>query len=152
MVLSGFLPVGRGATGTVPTDRLRQPDIRRAFGVLKVWAMAYLVASVLTLAAVFVVPHGDTGEFAGVWIRCAVVVLIAGIIAVLAVRSEHGHRRAYRILRVFVYLESLGFILVALIVPGYPLWLRIAQGVIGLFAVGTAVATGNGPLRRAFAP
>jgi hypothetical protein len=145
MLLSGFLPIGQG--GTVPDHRLRQPDTRRAFHTLRRWALAYLSASMLTLIASFV----EDGGAIGVWIRCAVVVLIAAVINVLLARAERGHRRAYRVLRVFAYLESLGFIVVALIVPGYPPWLRIAQAVIGVFAVGTAVATTDARLRRTFA-
>lgn len=144
MLLSGFLPMGHG---TVPEHRLRQPDTRRTFHRLRRWALAYLATSVLALAATFVMPVGDIG----VWIRCAVVVLIAAVITVLVARAERGHRRAYRVLRVFAYLESLGFVVVALVVPGYPPWLRITQAVIGVFAVGTALATTDGRLRRAFA-
>lgn len=153
MLLSGFLPMGRGTD--VPEHQLRQPDTRRAFRRLRRWALAYLAASVLALAAAFVVLADETGgaggALVGVWIRCAVVVLIAAVITVLVARAERGHRRAYRVLRVFAYLESLGFIVVALVVPGYPPWLRITQAVIGVFAVGTALATSDGRLRRAFA-
>jgi hypothetical protein len=143
MLLSGFLP----GQGTVPEHRLRQPDTRQAFHTLRKWALAYLSTSVLALTAAFVMLVGDIG----VWIRCAVVVLIAAVINVLVARAEHGHRRAYQVLRVFAYLESLGFVVVALVVPGYPPWLRITQAVIGVFAVGTAIATSDGRLRRAFA-
>ena len=150
MLLSGFLPTGHG--GTVPEQRLRQPDTRQAFRTLRRWALAYLATSVLALIASFVLLIEDAdGGVIGVWIRCAVVVLIAAVITVLLTRAERGHRRAYRVLRVFAYLESLGFVVVALVVPGYPPWLRIAQAVIGVFAVGTAVATTDGRLRRAFA-
>lgn len=141
MVLSGFLSSGQG---TVPEHRLRQPDTRRAFHRLRRWALAYLATSMLALVAAF-------GTDVGVWIRCAVVVLIAAVVNLLLARAERGHRRAFRVLRVFAYLESLGFVAVALVVPGYPLWLRIAQAVIGVFAVGTAVATGDARLRRTFA-
>ena len=149
MLLSGFLPIGR--RGTVPGHRLRQPDTRRGFRRLRRWALAYLATSVLALAAAFVVLADDTGgAVIGVWIRCAVVVLIAAVVNVLLARAERGHRRAFGVLRVFAYLESLGFVMVALVVPGYPPWLRIAQAVIGVFALGTAVATGDARLRRTF--
>lgn len=150
MLLSGFLPTGPG--GTVPEHRLRTPDTRQAFHTLRRWALAYLSASVLALVASVVVLVEDVdGGVIGVWIRCAVVVLIAAVITVLLARAERGHRRAYRVLRVFAYLESLGFLVAALIVPGYPPWLRIAQAVIGVFAVGTAVSTTDVRLRRTFA-
>lgn len=149
MLLSGFLPFGQRTD--VPEHRLRQPDTRRAFHRLRRWALAYLATSVLALATAFVVLSDETGgAVIGVWIRCAVVVLIAAVINVLVARAERGHRRAYRVLRVFAYLESLGFVVVALVVPGYPPWLRITQAVIGVFAVGTALATSDGRLRRAF--
>jgi hypothetical protein len=143
-MISGFLSTGH--TTPVPEHRLRQQETRRAFQTLRRWALTYLATSVLALAAAF-----PLTESIGAWIRSAVVMLIAAVINVLVARSEEGHRRAYRILRVFAYLESLGFVVVALIVPGYPLWLRITQAVIGVFAVGTAVATSNIHLRRTFA-
>lgn len=150
MVLSIFQ--SGGTAGKVPAERLQQPEVRRAFRHLRLWALAYLAASGLALVAAFVVPHGGSvGSAIGVWIRCGVVTLIAGIIYVLAIRAQGGRQRAFRVLRVFVWLESIGFILVALIVPGYPLWLRIVTAVIGLLALGTALASGSRHLRGVLA-
>lgn len=147
----GLFGIGSDA-GKVSADRLIQPAVRRAFRAVRVWAFVYLMASAIALIAAFLVPHGaDGGSFIGTWVRCAVVALVAAVINVLAVAAQRGGRRSYGILRVFVWLESLGCVLVVLIVPNYPLWLRLATVVIGVFAVGTAVATSNHHLRGAFA-
>lgn len=152
MVFTIFEPAGAGTAGKVPAERLQRPEVRRAFRVLKVWALAYLAASTLELVTAFAVPYdGSTGSAIGVWIRCSVVTLIAAVIYALAIVAQGGRRRAHRALRVFAWLESVGFILVALIVPGYPLWLRLTTLVVGVFAIGTAIAAGNRQLREAFA-
>lgn len=152
MVINILQPGGVGAAGKVPAQRLQQPEVHRAFRTLKSWSLAYLGVSVLVLAASFVVlQDASLGSAVGAWIRCGVVAVIAGIIYGLVVSAKRGQRRSYRILRVFAWLESLGFLVVAVVVPGYPLWLRITSLVVGVFAVATAVASGNRHIRAAFA-
>ncbi|MFC4243200.1 hypothetical protein ACFOYW_07425 [Gryllotalpicola reticulitermitis] len=148
--LSIFKLFRRGTGGTVPEQRMQAPEVRRAFRTLRGWALTYLITAALALVASFVIPHASTGGTIGVWIRCGVVVLISAIIYALSLRAQRGHRSSYRTLRVFAWLESIGCILVALIVPGYPIWLRAATIVIGVFAVGTAVTAGSRRIRRAF--
>ncbi|WP_033291771.1 hypothetical protein [Amycolatopsis jejuensis] len=150
MILGNHLFTRDGGTGSVPHRNLQQPHVRKAFRVLKGWNLAYLATSVLALIASFVLPEPG-GSAIGVWIRCGVVTLIAALIYFLTTRAGKGDRRAYRTLTVVAYLESIGFLVVALIVPGYPLWLRAAQIVVGVFAIGTALATSNRQLRQAFA-
>lgn len=151
MVINILQPGGAGAAGKVPAQRRQQPEARRAFRTLKAWSLAYLGVSVLVLAAsVVVLQDADLGSAVGSWIRCGVVALIAAVIYALAVRAQGGQRRSYRVLRVFAWLESIGFLVVAVAVPGYPLWLRVASLVVGVFAIGTAVASGNRTIRAVF--
>jgi len=141
----------RSAGRRLPARLLSDPKLKSAFRRLRIWALGYVLSSVLLVAAAVTIPlSDDDGGRIGIVLRSAGMAVVALVIFGLATMTQHGSRNAFRYIRVLACLESIGFVVVSLVIPGDPTEIKIAKAVIGVLAIGTAVASLSPTIGRAF--
>ena len=150
-ILINPLYLFRSAGPRLPARVLSDSKLRGAFRRLRVWALGYVLSSALLVAAAVTIPLSeDDGGRLGIVLRSAGMAVVALVIFWLASMSQRGSRNAFRYLRVLACLESVGFVVVSLVIPGDPTEIKIAKAVIGVLAIGTAVASLSPTIGRAF--
>jgi hypothetical protein len=132
-------------------ESMNHPRSRTAFRSVKLLVGCYLGLSVLTLVAIVLLRNNTAIVTPAVWIRGTIVAASALLTASFAVQMARGSNRGYLRLRIVS-----GIMLVAIVVimalPGiFPLWMKIEQGVCGLFLLGVVVVINGKHLRSAFA-
>lgn len=118
----------------------------------KVWTLvrtvfvAVLVISVATLGVAAVV-----GGNWVVWLRGAAVAAASVWLVALAGQAARGRRSAYVRIRFVTLAAPVGIALIILAPDsGYPGWMKVEQGVIGVLVAAVAVAVNRRAVREAF--
>jgi hypothetical protein len=126
-------------------------NLRPELRIVNLLVGCYLGLSVLTLAAIALLRNDPAIVNPAVWVRGTIVVASAALMAVLATRTARGSRGAYRRLRI-VSAVMLVAIVVIIALPGdFPMWLKIEQGVCGLFLGGVVLIANGERVRSRFA-
>jgi uncharacterized protein (DUF983 family) len=135
----------------VPTTaRVDRPQLREVLRRLNVLTGAYLGLSIAALAVATLLRNHPAEVNSAVWTRGSIAAVSALLIALFAVRTARGARRAYLRLRIVSAISVAGFALV-LALPGFPLWMKVEQGVCGLLLLGVVALVNGRDLRAAFA-
>ncbi|MEV4096392.1 hypothetical protein [Streptosporangium saharense] len=118
----------------------------------KVWTLvrtlfvAVLVISVATLGVAAVV-----GGNWVVWLRAAAVAAASVWLVALAGQAARGRRSAYVRIRFVTLAAPVGIALIILAPDsGYPGWMKVEQGVIGVLVAAVAVTVNRRAVREAF--
>ncbi|MER7209078.1 hypothetical protein ABZ470_15390 [Streptosporangium sp. NPDC020072] len=118
----------------------------------KVWSLvralfvAVLVISVAALGTAAVV-----GGNWVVWLRGAAVAVASAWLVVLAGQAAHGRRSAYVRIRFVTAAAPVGIVLIILAPDsGYPGWMKVEQGVIGVLVAVVAFTINRRAVREAF--
>jgi hypothetical protein len=105
-----------------------------------------LALSVATLAAA-----AAFGGNTAVWVRGAIVTVIATLLISLAKRAFGGSRAAYRRMRLMTTIAPVAVVvIVALPHDGFPTWMKVEQAAVGLLLATAAVMLGHIPVQRAY--
>jgi hypothetical protein len=121
---------------------------RSRFRVIRILLLAYLLATVATLA-VLAVRHDDAAFATDeAWGHAIVVLAFAVLLLPAAARAAAGSRGAYRRLRIVsVVIPAVSVVLVAL--PHLlPPWMRVEQAAYGVLLLVVAVLAASSPVRR----
>jgi hypothetical protein len=124
--------------------------VRPRFLAIQVLLLAYLLATVATLA-VLAVRHDDAAFATDeAWGHAIVVLAFAVLLLPAASRAAAGSRGAYRRLRIVsVVIPAVSVVLVAL--PHLlPTWMRVEQAAYGVLLLVVAVLAASAPVRRSF--
>ncbi|KIZ13671.1 hypothetical protein [Streptomyces natalensis] len=133
------------------TPGLDHPRSRTALRSVQRLVSGYFGLSVLTLVAIVLLRGDAAAVNDAVWIRGTLVVVSAVVMFVCAVRAARGSRPAYRRMRIISTVMVL-VIAVIIALPGtFPLWMKIEQGVCGLFLTGVVAILNGRHLRTLFA-
>ncbi len=112
---------------------------------------AFLVLSVLTVAAVVLLGGHPSLVTDAAWVRTPLVALSAFALWLIARRAAKGHAGSYRRLRI-ISIVVLGAIVVIVSLPGLlPLWLRVEQGACGLIMLAVVILANHREVRTAVA-
>ncbi|MER5644896.1 hypothetical protein [Streptosporangium sp. NPDC002524] len=86
-----------------------------------------------------------------VWVRGGAVAAASLWLISLAGQALKGKRSAYVRIRILSILGTIGIVLIC-VAPdsGYPLWMKVDQGVIGLLLAGVAILANRHAVRAAF--
>ncbi|WP_436758097.1 hypothetical protein [Streptosporangium sp. V21-05] len=86
-----------------------------------------------------------------VWVRGGAVAAASLWLISLAGQALKGKRSAYVRIRTLSILGTIGIVLIC-VAPdsGYPLWMKVDQGVIGLLLAGVAILANRHAVRAAF--
>lgn len=135
---------------TLTVDRLAA--VRPALdAVRRLWWLCAAV-SLLALAVAAVLAIVDPAEVNWVvWLRGSVVAVASLVFVVVTRAASRGSRRAFTRMRWISIIAPIGIGLI-IISPdsGYPLWMKIEQGVIGILIVAIAVLLNRRSTRAAF--
>jgi hypothetical protein len=135
---------------TVRSKELLVTAARSRFHAIRILLLAYLLATVATLA-VLGVRHADAAFATDeAWGHAIVVLAFAVLLIPAASRAAAGSRGAYRRLRIVsVVIPVVSVVLVAL--PHLlPPWMRVEQAAYGVLLLVVAVLAASGPVRRSF--
>lgn len=117
-----------------------------AYGRVRALFATVLLLSIATLGAAAII-----GAQAPVWVRSAIVTVIAVVLLVLARRAYRGSRAAYLRMRLMTTIAPVGVaVIVALPHDGFPAWMKIEQAVVGVLLLAAAVIVGRIAVRRAY--
>jgi hypothetical protein len=111
---------------------------------------AYLVLSVLTMAAIVVFRDDASMVTDTVWVRCTIV-LVSAVLTVLFARSAaRGSRRGFLRLRIVTAVMVVAIVVIVSL-PGFlPVWVRVEQGVCGLLLLAVVVMINGSRVRPVF--
>lgn len=138
-------------TQILDEGQLKHPRSQMAFRSVKALALCYLGISVLTFFAIILLRNHTAIVTPAVWIRGTIVVASALLTTSFAYRMARGRSRAYLRLRL-VSAIMLVAVVVIIALPGtFPLWMKMEQGVCGLFLLGIVVIINKKHLRSTFA-
>ena len=130
---------------------INHPRAVKAFRRIKLLVGGYVGISALTLVAIVLLRNHASEVNSAVWTHGIIVVASALATFSFAVLAARGARRAYLRLRIISVVMVVA-IAVIIAVPGaFPLWMKIEQGVCGLFLIGVAVLVNGAHLRSLFA-
>ncbi|MBB4919376.1 hypothetical protein [Streptosporangium saharense] len=108
--------------------------------------VAVLVISVATLGVAAVV-----GGNWVVWLRGAAVAAASVWLVALAGQAARGRRSAYVRIRFVTIAAPVGIVLIILAPDsGYPGWMKVEQGVVGVLVAAVAIAVNRRAVREAF--
>lgn len=135
-----------------PADEaLADPRSLTAFRGMKVLVGCYIVLSVLTLVAAYVLRHDPGMVTDTVWVRGAIVAVASLLMFAFVSGTARGRRRAYLRLRITSAVMVVA-IAILISIPGFlPVWMRIEQGVCGLLLLGIVLIANGRHLRSLFA-
>ena len=109
--------------------------------------LAFLVLSVLTAAAVFLLGDHPSLVTDAAFVRTPLVALSALALWLIARRAAKGHAGSYRRLRI-ISIVVLVAIVVIVALPGFlPVWLRIEQAVCGLIMLAVVILANHREVR-----
>ncbi|WP_405778569.1 hypothetical protein [Streptomyces sp. NBC_00859] len=126
------------------------PRTKEAFRRIKLLVGAYLGLSVLTLAAVVLLRNDHAAVNAAVWIRGSIVAVSSLLLYAFATRAARGSRGAWRRLTVISSVMVAVIVVIIAVPGGFPVWMKIEQGVCGLLLIGTVSCATT--LRTVFTP
>jgi hypothetical protein len=110
---------------------------------------AFLTISVATVIAVVAMRHHPDLVTPAVWIRTPLVASSGVVLLLLARRAIAGHRGSFRRLRIISMVVLVAIIAVVAWPGAFPVWLRIEQGVCGLFMLSVVIRTNLRVVRSA---
>ncbi|GAA3040204.1 hypothetical protein [Microbacterium dextranolyticum] len=119
--------------------------------VARLWWLCAAV-SVLALVAAAILAIVDPAEVNWVvWLRGSVVAVASVIFVFVTKAAARGSYRAYTRMRWISILAPVGIVLI-LVAPdtGYPIWMKVEQGVVGITIAAVAVLLNRPSTRRAF--
>lgn len=131
--------------------QLNHPRSRMAFHRVKVFALCYLGTSVLTFVAIILLRNNTAIVTPAVWIRGTIVVASACLTTFFAYQMARGRSRAYLRLRLVSAIMLVAVVVIVALPGTFPLWMKIEQGICGLFLLGIVVVVNKKCLRSAFA-
>ncbi|QWF79483.1 hypothetical protein [Amycolatopsis sp. CA-230715] len=134
----------------ISEEALKHPRTLALFRGVRILVGCYVVLSVLTLLAAYLMRDDAAMVNDAVWVRGGIVALTSLLMLFFAVGTGRGRPRAYLRLRI---VSAVMVVAIAVIValPGFlPLWMRIEQGVCGLLLIGVVVLVNGGHLRSVF--
>ncbi|MBT2234643.1 hypothetical protein [Nonomuraea sp. NEAU-A123] len=118
----------------------------------KIWTpvrtlfVVMLAVSVLALGVAAIVG----GDWV-VWVRGVAVAAAAAWLIALTGQAEKGRRAAYIRIRFVATIAPIGILLiVAVPSSGYPLWMRVEQGLVGVLLVAVATLVNRRAVRQAY--
>jgi hypothetical protein len=126
--------------------------VRAQLGRIRKLLIAVAVLAVMTLVAAALL-HDRPGLVNWVvWVRGGAVALASLWLLSLVRQAGGGKRSAYVRIRLISLLAPIGALAI-LVAPdsGYPMWMKVDQGVIGLLLAGVAVVANQAAVRKAFA-
>jgi len=135
---------------TVTTDRLAavRPTLDT---VRRLWWLCAAV-SVIALAAAAILSIVDPADVNWVvWLRGSVVAAASLVFVVVTRAAARGSRRAFTRMRWISILAPIGICLI-IIAPdsGYPVWMKVEQGLVGILIAAIAVLLNRRATRAAF--
>lgn len=137
-------------TAVVPEADRNHPRSRKALRAVRLLVAAYVVLSVLTLVAAYLLRSHHSMVTDTVWIRGGIVAVTSLLMLTFAAGTARGRHRAYLRLRI---VSAVMVVAIAVLVslPGLlPLWMRIEQGVCGLILIGVVLIANGRQLRSLF--
>jgi O-antigen/teichoic acid export membrane protein len=126
-------------------------NIRTAMRHVNLLVGCYLGLSVLTLAAIVMLRADPAVVTAAVWVRGTIVVASAALLAVFSARAARGSRGAYLRLRIASTLMLVAIVVIIAVPEDFPLWLKVEQGVCGVFLAGVVLIANGARVRSEFA-
>lgn len=140
---------------TAPTTTVSpaDPGIQRALTIVRRLWLACSLVSIAGLVITTVLSIADPEEVTWVvWLRGSVVAVAGFVLMAVTAAAARGSRPAYVRLRWISILAPLGVIAIVLAPDaGYPLWMKIEQGTIGVLIALIAVQLNRPSVRAAFA-
>ncbi len=135
----------------VVVEDMTHPQIRKAFRSIRALLFGYLALGVITLGVIVVLRNDAAQVNSAVWTRGSIVVVTAVLLVMFTARAARGSAGAYRRLRVVSVVTPVAIAGIIAVPGGFPLWMKVEQGVCGLVMIAVAVIA-NGPhLRGVFA-
>jgi len=119
--------------------------------VRRLWWLCAAV-SLIALAAAAVLAIVDPAEVNWVvWLRGSVVAVASLVFVVVTRAAARGSRRAFTRMRWISIIAPIGIGLI-IVSPdsGYPIWMKVEQGLIGILIVAIAVLLNRRQTRAAF--
>jgi hypothetical protein len=139
-------------THTAPaTTPLDDPRVRSAFAAVKNSITVYGALGVVALAAVVVVASSGQPVNTFMWVRAALLPVIAVLVHRMAVAGSGGSRRAFERLSALSLVMPIAIVGVDLIPGVCPVWYAVLQAVCMLPVVRVAFLVRGPVLRPAFA-
>ncbi|MEV7010519.1 hypothetical protein [Streptosporangium sp. NPDC051022] len=110
----------------------------------------YVLISVLTLVAVYLMRDDPALVNDAVWVRGGIVAVTSVVMLGFVAGTSRGRRRSYLRLRIASAIMVAAVVVLASL-PGFlPVWMRIEQGVCGLVLTGVVVIANGRHLRSLF--
>ena len=123
---------------------------RGAFRRIKVVFGGYLVLSLLTVLAAFILRNDAAVMSRSVWIRGSVALASAIILLLSALSAARGSAQAFLRVRVISAIAVVPIVLVITIPDLIPVWMKIEQGICGVLLIGVVAMVNGRHLREAF--
>jgi hypothetical protein len=121
------------------------------FRTAKMLVGAYVVLSVLTLAAIVVLRNHPDLVTDAVWVRATIVVLSSLLTFSFTRQAAKGSRRGYLRLRLVSAIMFVAIVVIVALPGAFPVWLRLEQAVCGLLLLGVVIEVNSSSVRAAFA-
>lgn len=122
-----------------------------AFQTVRLLAGGFVVLSVLTLVAAYVLRNHADLVNDNVWIRGGIVAAASVVLFALARFAGRGHRGSYRRLRFSAIGMTVAIAVIVALPHFLPTWMRIEQGACGLLLLGVVLIVNRKHLRDQFA-
>ncbi|HUR01356.1 MAG TPA: hypothetical protein VM347_02345 [Nonomuraea sp.] len=118
----------------------------------KIWTpVRILFAVMLAVSVLALVVAAVIGGDWVVWVRGVAVAAAAAWLIALTGQAEKGKRAAYVRIRFIATIAPIGILLiVAVPSSGYPLWMRVEQGLVGVLLVAVATLVNRRAVRQAY--
>jgi hypothetical protein len=124
---------------------------RSALNLVRLLVGCYLGVSLLTLVAIILMREEAHRVNDAVWIRGTIVVVSALVLRAFAARAARGSGRAFRRLRIAAAAMVVAIAAIVALPDPFPLWMKIEQGVCGVFLLGVVILANGRKARSSFA-
>ncbi|MEU8781749.1 hypothetical protein [Streptomyces sp. NPDC048637] len=132
-------------------NRVADPHAQETLRGIKRLVGGYLLLSVLTLGAIYLLRHHSSLVNDAVWVRGTIVVASGMMTYAFAASAAHGNRKGLLRVRI-VSIVMLVAIVAIISLPGtFPMWMKIEQGICGLLLLRVAIMANGKHLRAVLA-
>jgi len=111
----------------------------------------YLAISLLSLGATARLADHHTQADTQTWIHAIIVAASATLTFAISLRAAHGHRGAYRRVRIISAVMLIAIAVIDALPGDFPTWMKIEQGACGILLLAVILITNTRTIRTRFA-
>lgn len=132
--------------------QLQDPKVQSAFRTVRLLVWSYVSLNLAAIAALIALKNNPEQATTEAWVHGVIVAATALLMLSFAIRAMRGSRTNHLRFRITSAIMLVAIAVIIAIPGGFPVWMKIQEGVGGLLLLGIAVIINRTTFKAAFEP